>query len=203
MLSSSTQQMSDAGFRSRFHRRSLEHQRPLSTVTMAFTVVAYLAFVVARSLEAGPAVPIQYRLACALCLALLVVAIPGTKSTWVFGGIGIAYALVMQAGIALNIVGLEQPLLWALPALVVIPICAAPLWLTPVHFLAGTLLFYATGLPLLLDSPQHRAKSTSCAGCGWRSACRPLRCFTSPFTGSGAIISCLKTGWRDLRRPTR
>ncbi|MGF6599313.1 diguanylate cyclase (GGDEF)-like protein [Paraburkholderia sp. GAS448] len=152
------QQMSDAGFRSRFHRRSLEHQRPLSTVTMAFTVVAYLAFVVARSLEAGPAVPIQYRLACALCLALLVVAIPGSKSTWVFGGIGIAYALVMQAGIALNIVGLEQPLLWALPAMVVIPICAAPLWLTPVHFLAGTLLFYATGLPLLLDSPQPQGE---------------------------------------------
>ncbi|MBN3762434.1 bifunctional diguanylate cyclase/phosphodiesterase [Burkholderia sp. Ac-20365] len=156
MLFSPTEQTSDAGFRSRFHRRSLDHQRPLSTVTMAFTVVAYITFACARSLVAGPAVPIAWRLACALVLALLVVAIPRTKSTWVFGGIGVAYTLVLLSGLALSVAGLDEPLLWALPAMVVISICAAPLWLTPAHFWIGTALFYAAGVPFLLSLPHPR-----------------------------------------------
>src|SRR5258705_6509958 len=154
MFSFSTLKMSDADFRSRFHRRSLEHQRPLSTVTMAFTVVAFLSFVLARSFASGPTVPIGYRLACVLCLALLVAAIPRTKSTCAFGSIGVAYTLVLAAGIALNIAGLEQPLFWALPAMVVIPVCAAPLWLSPTHFFLGTFLFFAAGAPVLLSMPQ-------------------------------------------------
>jgi diguanylate cyclase (GGDEF)-like protein len=156
MLSSLTEQTFDAGFRNRFHRRSLEHQRPLSTVTMAFTVVAFVVFIFARSLEAGPAVSLAWRLACAVCLALLVAAIPRTKSTWVFGGIGVAYMLVMLVGLAMNVSGVGEPLLWALPAMVVIPVCAAPLWLTPAHFCIGTALFYAAGAPLLFDLPHLR-----------------------------------------------
>ena len=145
----STQKPPDSGLRERFHRRSLEHQRPLSTVTMAFTVVAFLCFVAARDLVDGPAVPLAYRLTCAPVLALLVLAIPRAKSTWLFGTIGVAYSLVLTAGIALNIVGVQQPLLWALPAMVVIPICAAPLWLTPTHYFVGSALFYAAAFALL------------------------------------------------------
>jgi diguanylate cyclase (GGDEF)-like protein len=130
---------------------------------MAFTVVAFVSFIVARSFAPGPAVALGYRLACALCLALLVAAIPRTQATRTFGGIGVAYMLMLAAGIALNIDGLDHPLLWALPALVVIPICAAPLWLTPAHFFAGTSLFYAAGTPLLLNLPQaHGELSLVC-----------------------------------------
>lgn len=139
--------------RRRFHRRSLEHQRPLSTFTMAFTVVAFLGFVIARSFAAGPAAPLAARLACAAVLALLVLAIPRVRTTWLFGVIGVAYSLVLVAGIALNVAGIDQPLLWTLPAAVVIPICAAPLWLTPGHFLIGTVLVYAAALPLLFGRP--------------------------------------------------
>ncbi|MFM0172567.1 diguanylate cyclase [Paraburkholderia sediminicola] len=153
MLSTSTPYPSDSGLRDRFHRRSLEHQRPLSTVTMAFTVVAFLCFIGARNLVDGPAAPLAYRLACALLLALLVLAIPRAKSTWLFGLIGVAYSQVLVVGMAINIVGVAQPLLWTLPALVVIPICAAPLWLTPTHFVAGSVLFYATAFALLFGAP--------------------------------------------------
>ncbi|REG50158.1 diguanylate cyclase/phosphodiesterase [Paraburkholderia sp. BL6669N2] len=153
MLSTATQHQSDAGLRDRFHRRSLEHQRPLSTVTMAFTVVAFLCFVGARSLVDGPAAPLAYRLTCALLLALLVLAIPRAKSTWSFGLIGVAYSQVLVAGMAMNVVGVAQPLLWTLPAMVVIPICAAPLWLTPTHFVTGSVLFYATAFALLFGAP--------------------------------------------------
>ncbi|MGF6573041.1 diguanylate cyclase (GGDEF)-like protein [Paraburkholderia sp. GAS333] len=120
---------------------------------MAFTVVAFLCLVGARNLVSGPATPLAYRLACALILALLVLAIPSTRSTWLFGAIGVAYMQVLVAGMALNIGGVEQPLLWLLPAMVVVPVCAAPLWLTPAHFFTGTALFYASAFALLFDEP--------------------------------------------------
>jgi len=145
--------MIDAHLRHRFHRRLLEQQRPLSTVTMAFVVIACLLFVLARNFVAGPTVALPYRLACVACLALLVAGVRRARTTWLFGGLGVAYTLVLTLCIALNIAGLQQPLLWALPALLAIPICAAPLWLTPTHFLAGTAVFYATGLPLVFRQP--------------------------------------------------
>jgi diguanylate cyclase (GGDEF)-like protein len=156
MPATSTQDLSDSGLRERFHRRSLEHQRPLSTVTMGCAVIAFLCLVGARNLVGGPATPLGYRLTCALLLALLVLAIPGTRSTSVFGAIGVAYLLVLVAGLALNTAGVEQPLLWLLPALVVIPVCAAPLWLTPSHFITGSVLFYAAAFALLLGPPHTR-----------------------------------------------
>ncbi|CAE6797248.1 hypothetical protein R69888_05034 [Paraburkholderia haematera] len=121
---------------------------------MAFTVVAFLCLVGARNMVAGPATPLAYRLACALVLAVLVMAIPRAGSTWMFGAIGFAYSLVLVAGLALNVSGVEQPLLWVLPAMVVIPICAAPLWLTPLHFFAGSALFYGAALALLIGEPR-------------------------------------------------
>lgn len=151
MLSSTTRQITDAGFRRRFHLRSLEHQRPLSAITMAFAVVAYLSFVAMRSAVDAPAVGLQYRLACGLCLALLAMAMSRAKTTWVFGAVSVAYTLMLHAGIGLNIVGLASPLLWALPAMVMVVMGAAPLWLMPTQFLFGTVAFYATGLPVLLN----------------------------------------------------
>ena len=120
---------------------------------MAFTVVAFLCLVGARNLVDGPATPLAYRLGGALVLALLVLAIPGTRSIWVFGAIGCAFLQVLVAGLALNTAGVEQPLLWLLPAMVVVPVCAAPLWLTPGHFFTGTALFYAAAFALLSGGP--------------------------------------------------
>ncbi|SIT49860.1 Diguanylate cyclase/phosphodiesterase [Paraburkholderia piptadeniae] len=154
MLSSLTERTSDAGLQHRFHRRSLEHQRPLATMTMAFTVIVFMAFAFARCFVAGPAVPLIWRLACAACLASLVAAIARAKSISQFGALGVAYMLVLLAGLALNVDGLDVPLVWALPAMVAIPVCAAPLWLTPAHFFVGSALFCATGVPLLMSLPR-------------------------------------------------
>lgn len=121
---------------------------------MAFTVVAFLCVVGARNMVNGPATPLAYRLTCALVLALLVMAIPRTGSTWTFGAIGAAYSLVLVVGLALNVSGVEQPLLWVLPAMVVIPVCAAPLWLTPLHFFVGSALFYGAAFALLFGGPR-------------------------------------------------
>ncbi|MBB5404488.1 bifunctional diguanylate cyclase/phosphodiesterase [Paraburkholderia youngii] len=144
-----TQHLSQPSMRERFHRRSLEHQRPLALVKLGFTVLAFLSMVAARELVGAPAAPLGYRLLCAFVLALLVLAIPSTKSTALFGAICVAYELVLIGGLVLNAQGLAQPLPWLLPAFVVIPICAAPIWLTPVHFATGSALFYAVAIALL------------------------------------------------------
>ncbi|MCC8404103.1 EAL domain-containing protein [Paraburkholderia sp. MMS20-SJTN17] len=151
-----SQHLSEPSMRERFHQRSLEHQRPLSVVTMAFTVLTFLCMVVARQLVGTPAASLGYRLPCALVLALLALAIPLAKSARLFGAIGVAYELVLIGGLALNAIGVAHPLAWLLPALVVIPICAAPLWLTPVHFLIGNALFYAAAVALLLGQAHAR-----------------------------------------------
>ncbi|EDZ99777.1 diguanylate cyclase/phosphodiesterase [Burkholderia sp. H160] len=144
------QHLSEPSLRERFHQRSLEHQRPISAVTMAATVVTFLCMVVARELVGIPGAPLGYRLLCAFVLALLALAIPLAKSTRLFGAIGVAYELVLIGGVVLNASGVAHPLAWLLPALVVIPICAAPLWLTPMHFFTGSALFYTAAVALLL-----------------------------------------------------
>jgi diguanylate cyclase (GGDEF)-like protein len=131
----------------------MELQRPLSTVTMAFTVVAFLIFVVARAHVTGIELPLWPRLLCALSLSLLVAAIPRAPSTFVFGLIGAAYVVVLQIGVMINVTGVEQPLYWMLPAGMVVPICAAPLWLTPRHFVLGTIAFYIAGIPFVFSVP--------------------------------------------------
>jgi diguanylate cyclase (GGDEF)-like protein len=139
--------------RLRFHRRSMEQQKPLCTVTMAFTVVAFLILVTARGHVTGTELSLWPRLSCALALALLVAAIPKASSTFVFGLIGVVYIVVLQIGVLINVAGVEQPLYWMLTAGLVIPICAAPLWLTPSHFVLGTIAFYLAGTPFFFSVP--------------------------------------------------
>jgi hypothetical protein len=146
-----------------FHRRSMDQQRPLSTVTMAFTVVAFLIFVIARSHVTGIDLPLWPRLTCALAMLLLVAAIPKAASTFIFGLIGVLYIVVLQIGIVINVEGVEKPLFWMLPAGMVIPICAAPLWLTPRHFILGTIAFYLAGLPFVVAVPFTHDDYVLCA----------------------------------------
>jgi len=141
----------------------MEQQRPLSTVTMAFTVVAFLIFVMARSHVTGMDLPLWPRLVCALAMLLLVAAIPKAPSTFIFGLIGVLYIVVLQIGVVINVEGVEKPLFWMLPAGMVIPICAAPLWLTPRHFILGTIAFYLAGLPFVLSVPFTHDDYVLCA----------------------------------------
>jgi len=122
---------------------------------MAFTVVAFLIFVMARSHVTGMDLPLWPRLLCALAMLLLVAAIPKAPSTFIFGLIGVLYIVVLQIGVVINVEGVEKPLFWMLPAGMVIPICAAPLWLTPRHFILGTIAFYLAGCPLSCRRPSR------------------------------------------------
>ncbi|MDN7184455.1 bifunctional diguanylate cyclase/phosphodiesterase [Caballeronia sp. SEWSISQ10-4 2] len=130
---------------------------------MAFTVVAFLIFVTARSHVTGMDLALWPRLLCALAMLLLVAAIPKAPSTFIFGLIGVLYIVVLQIGVVINVEGVEKPLFWMLPAGMVIPICAAPLWLTPRHFILGTIAFYLAGVPFVLSVPFTHDDYVLCA----------------------------------------
>lgn len=86
----------------------MDQQRPLSTVTMAFTVVALLIFIIARSHVTGVDLPLWPRLTCAFVMLLLVAAIPKAPSTFIFGLIGVLYIVVLQIGVVINVQGVEN-----------------------------------------------------------------------------------------------
>ncbi|MBB3259222.1 diguanylate cyclase (GGDEF)-like protein [Paraburkholderia bannensis] len=147
-----------AAERNRFHARSLEHQRPLSFVTMALSIGAYALFAGARAQLVAAPFPVWITVLAGLGLVLLVLAIPRSRSTAEFGLIGAAYVVIMQlAGNAL-VRDTGDPLVWMTPAVVAITLCAAPLWLTPRHFLLGSVCYYASTVPFVLSLPHDVAQ---------------------------------------------
>ncbi|HTJ93022.1 MAG TPA: bifunctional diguanylate cyclase/phosphodiesterase [Pararobbsia sp.] len=139
--------------RKRFHLRSLEHQRPLSSVTMACSIGAYVMFSAARATLVDAPFPLALCFGVALALAVLVAAIPRVKTTTAFGFIGVAYSVLLQLTANELVKGTASPLVWMTPAVVAITVCAAPLWLTPIHFIVGTALYYAAVAPFALSLP--------------------------------------------------
>ncbi|WP_413195336.1 diguanylate cyclase domain-containing protein [Pararobbsia alpina] len=139
--------------RKRFHLRSLDHQRPLSGVTMAFSIGAYLMFAAARAFLVEAPFPLMLSLGAALAMAVLVAAIPRVSTTTAFGFIGVAYSVILQLTANELVKGTANPLVWMTPAVVAITVCAAPLWLTPKHFFTGTVLYYAAVAPFALSLP--------------------------------------------------
>ncbi|WP_321839417.1 bifunctional diguanylate cyclase/phosphodiesterase [Paraburkholderia bannensis] len=151
----------NAAERNRFHARSLQHQRPLSFVTMALSIGAYVLFAAARArLVNAAAAPFPFWIAAlgGVGLLLLVLAIPRTRTTAEFGLIGVAYVVIMQLAANALVRGTDDPLVWMTPAVVAITLCAAPLWLTPRHFALGSVCYYAATLPFVLGLPHDAAQ---------------------------------------------
>lgn len=140
----------NAAERNRFHARSLQHQRPLSFVTMALSIGAYVLFAGARAQLVAAPFPFWIAAFAGLGLVLLVLAIPRSRSTAEFGLIGAAYVVIMQFAANALVRGTGDPLVWMMPAVVAITLCAAPLWLTPRHFALGSVCYYASTLPFVL-----------------------------------------------------
>lgn len=148
----------NAAERNRFHARSLQHQRPLSFITMALSIGAYALFVAARALLVDAPFPLWIATLAGLGLVLLVLAIPRTRSTAEFGLIGVAYVVIMQLAANALARGTDDPLVWMTPVVVAITLCAAPLWLTPRHFALGSVCYYASTLPFVLGLPHNVAR---------------------------------------------
>lgn len=138
------------GDRKRFHDRSLDHQRPLSFGTMTLSLGAYALFAAARATLVAAPFPLLVSTAALVALVLLVLAIPRTRDTLQFGFIGVAYVVVMQLAANALVAGTTNPLAWMLPVVVAVMVCAAPLWLTPAHFITGAICYYAATAPFFI-----------------------------------------------------
>jgi diguanylate cyclase (GGDEF)-like protein len=136
--------------RTLFHKRSLDLQRTLCNVIMIYGVLAFLLMSCVRELMPGTAGPLSYRIGCAIGMSALTFGLRWARTPLVFGAVGVAYILLVVFGINLNISGAVDPLLWILPSALIIPVCAAPFWLTPTHYVIGNSVFYFAGWFLAL-----------------------------------------------------
>ncbi|WP_347557208.1 EAL domain-containing protein [Robbsia sp. KACC 23696] len=129
----------------RFVADSLAQQRRFCTTMMSYSVLAFIVASIVRQLSYADASPISYRLLCTAALAALSFLIARARTPAFFGLIGLAFVLVLECGMWLNAAHASDPLCWILPSIVMIPVFASPLWLTPVHFVIGTASFFALG----------------------------------------------------------
>ncbi len=152
-----------ADVRTEFHSETFSTQRRICTTLMAYTVAAFLLASFARQLTHPSAISLTDRLTCALGLALLTWRIAHEKSTFRFGLWGVVFVLLLEVGMALNACHSAKPLYWLLPAFVMIPVCASPLWLTPVHFICGTAAAVCAGAALMAGLPLQHDDVIVCA----------------------------------------
>ncbi|MCP1118074.1 EAL domain-containing protein [Robbsia andropogonis] len=135
--------------RQRFHVDSLSQQRQFCTTMMSYAVLAFVFATLVRQMTQDTAGYVAYRLLCAIVMGALVFLLSRAHRPAQFGVIGTAFMLVLECGMWLNAINAHDPLCWILPSAVMIPVVAAPLWLTPLHFIVGTASFYGIGFALV------------------------------------------------------
>jgi diguanylate cyclase (GGDEF)-like protein len=135
-------------------------ERRLGPVVRALLWTAlggYLSFVLGGQLTGHSGVPFWLRLAPCLPLALLVVLGQVHRAPRHYGALGLAALAWLELGIFLNGYARPEGLAWILPAYVVVPIAASPIWLKRRHFVAAAVICALLGpLPLLVLEPAGR-----------------------------------------------
>ena len=134
-------------------------ERRLGPVVRALlwtAVGGYVSFVLVGQDTGLSAVPFWLRLLPTLPLLLLAVLGMVHRAPRHYGALGLATLAWLELGIFLNGYARPEGLAWILPAYVVVPIAASPVWLKRRHFAAASLISSVLGpLPLLLlEVPQ-------------------------------------------------
>ncbi|MHB1992816.1 GGDEF domain-containing protein [Metallibacterium scheffleri] len=138
--------------------QGLEHRLgPVVRALLWTALGGYLSFVLGADLTGHSGVPFWLRLAPGLPLALLVVLGQVHRAPRHYGALGLAALAWLEFGIFLNGYARPEGLVWMLPAYVVVPIAASPIWLKRSHFVAAAVICALLGpLPLLLLGPIGR-----------------------------------------------
>ena len=135
-------------------------ERRLGPVVRALLWTAlggYLSFVLGGQITGYSGVPFWLRLAPSLPLALLVVLGHLHRAPRHYGALGLAALAWLELGIFLNGYARPEGLAWILPAYIVVPIAASPIWLKRSHFVTAAVICALLGpLPLLLLEPTGR-----------------------------------------------
>ncbi|WP_168708870.1 GGDEF domain-containing protein [Metallibacterium scheffleri] len=135
-------------------------ERRLGPVVRALLWTAlggYLSFVLGGQITGHSGVPFWLRLAPGLPLVLLVVLGQVHRAPRHYGALGLAALSWLELGIFLNGYARPEGLAWILPAYVVVPIAASPIWLKRRYFVAAAVICALLGpLPLLVLEPAGR-----------------------------------------------
>ncbi|MES2934850.1 MAG: diguanylate cyclase, partial [Pseudomonadota bacterium] len=133
----------------RFLHYSLLRMRPLATIVLGLATAEFAMFALAGGfLTASRANP-WLLLAIFLGLSGLTYGAAKARSANHFGWVGIAFVALLEWGTVLNSSGNADPLTWALPAIILVPIGAGPIWLTRRDYVIGTVGCWLTVLPFI------------------------------------------------------
>lgn len=121
-----------------FATSSLLHMRAMTTVVLGLGVLEFLLFLFARAQLDGPLLSWGTQFGFAASLLLLTFMLPRAATTLSYGLIGALYVTLICVGFSVASRGVEHLISWVLPALMLVPLTASPLWLTRRQFIYGT-----------------------------------------------------------------
>lgn len=134
-----------------FHAYSLTRMRTVATVVLGLGLLEYVLLMVARGQLPQSLPDVAHYLQIGLIpifagLALLMSRVATARG---FGIVGVTYASLVELGFLLSAQGLEHAVSWILPAVMLVPLAAGPLWLTRKQYFFGTALCWITSLTML------------------------------------------------------
>jgi len=138
--------------RLQFYSHSMARNRPLSIVVLSFGVLAFLLLIITRSALTHSLAPLASSAGYVVTLCLLVVGMVRSTGLNVSGTFTIVFVGVLQYAAA-SPPAAGSTLEWALPSALIIPLCAAPFWLTRAHFVMGTLVSVSVACARLASLP--------------------------------------------------
>lgn len=142
----------DKARRAQFYTHSMARNRPLSMVVLSFGVLALLLLVITRSVLTHSLAPLASSIGYVVALCLLLAGMLRSTDINVSGAFVIVFVAVLQYAAATSSEA-AGTLDWALPSALIIPLCAAPFWLTRAHFAIGTLVSVSVACSQLASLP--------------------------------------------------
>lgn len=130
-----------------FETSSVEKMRPLTTVVLWLGVLEFVFFLLARASLVEPISSLGMHLVVVTALVLLSIGLGRTRTVSLYGCIGILYVAIISIGFTFVSEGLQHMVSWLLPALMLVPITASPLWLNRQQFIVGTTTCLLVNLP--------------------------------------------------------
>lgn len=128
----------------RFNTYSLVQMRSLVTAVLVLGLAEFLFFLIARRQLPQPVESTLIDISIFAALGVFTVLMNSVRSVTAFGFIGVGYATTLEWGFLLATGGAGQPVSWVLPAAVLVPVAAGPLWLTRRQFVIGTTLCWGS-----------------------------------------------------------
>jgi len=127
---------------------------PVVRALLLTGAAGYALFAVAGELTGSTRVPLWVRFGMILPLLAVALATLRARSARALGLLGLVVVALLEIGIFVNGYTRPQGAIWILPAYIIVPIAASPIWMYRRDFIVATLLSCLLGpLPMLWLNP--------------------------------------------------